>query len=238
MPDESLPHYRVRVSSRARRVRLVVSAREGLTIVVPRRFTGDTDAIVRDRLTWVERALGKVAEKHAAFAAGAEGLLPDTVEFVMTGEVWRVEYRTTFSASVRVLEEGPQLVVSGAVADADACLAALSRWLDRAARERLLELLDAVSSESHIAYTRGRVARQRTRWGSCSARGTVSLNRNLVFVPAHLARSVVLHELAHTMVMNHSASFWQTLERYDRDALAHRRELRGAGSCVPPWADA
>lgn len=238
MPDEALPHYQVRVSSRARRVRLVVSAREGLTIVVPRRFTGDTDAIVRDRLAWVERALGKVAEKRAVFAAGAEGLLPDTVRFAMTGEVWRVEYRTTVSASVRVLEDGPQLVVSGAVDDADACLAALSRWLDRSARERLIELLEAVAGDTRIAYARGRVARQRTRWGSCSARGTVSLNRNLVFVPAHLARSVVLHELAHTMVMDHSPAFWQTLERYDRDALAHRRELRGAGAHVPPWADA
>lgn len=237
MPD-ALPPYRVRVSERARRVRLVVTAREGLTVVVPRRFAGDTDRIVRDRIVWVRRALDKVAEKHAAFAAGAEGLLPDTVRFAMTGEAWRVEYRTTFSASVRAIEEGPALVVSGAVGDADACLAALSRWLDRAARARLFELLESASAESGLAYARGRVARQRTRWGSCSARGTVSLNRNLVFVPMHLARSVALHELAHTLVMNHSESFWRTLQRFDRDALEHRRELRNAGAGVPPWADA
>jgi predicted metal-dependent hydrolase len=233
-----LPPYTVRVSARARRVRLVVTPREGLVVVVPKRWRGDPETVVAEQREWAERALAHVAPERALFAAGAEALLPDLVELRIDDERWPVEYRTTGATGVRAKTDAGALVLSGAVGDADACLSALTRWLDRTSRERLLPMLERVADDAGIAYAGARVRRQRSRWGSCSARRTLSLNRNLVFLPDHLVRSLMLHELAHTQVMDHSARFWTALERLDPDAHLHRSQMKGAARFVPPWADA
>ena len=233
----SLPAYRVRVSRRARRVRLTVTPREGLVVVVQPRWKGDPAECVAEKADWARAALASVADRHALFSAGTEALLPDVVELQAVGERWPVEYRTTSAAGVRAYAQGSLLVVCGAVDDAEKCLTALTRWLDRTARERLLPMLDETAEEAGIAFESARVRRQRSRWGSCTSRRTISLNRNLVFLPEHLVRSLMLHELAHTMVMNHSQRFWSTLCNLDPDARAHRAQMREAHDFVPVWAD-
>jgi predicted metal-dependent hydrolase len=114
---------------------------------------------------------------------------------------------------------------------------ALTRWLDREARAALLPMLDDVAAEAGIAFAGARVRRQRSRWGSCSARATISLSRNLVFLPEHLVRALMLHELAHIRVMDHSPRFWSALLALDPDAYAHRAQMRDAGRGVPAWAE-
>jgi predicted metal-dependent hydrolase len=130
------------------------------------------------------------------------------------------------------------LVVTGNVDDAEACLAALVRWLDREARALLLPMLAEVAAEAGVAYASARVRHTRSRWGSCSSRRTISLSRNLVFLPAHLVRTLMLHELAHTRVMDHSPRFWAELATLDPHAMAHRAQMRDASDHVPAWADA
>jgi len=223
-------------------VRLTVTPREGLVVVVPRYWRGDPDAIVAEKRAWAERALARVAEHRAAHAAGPDALLPDLIELRSVGETWPVEYRATTKsagtgrATARIV--GSALVVTGDVADAPACLAALVRWLDREARARLIPMLAEVAHESGVTYASARVRRQRSRWGSCSARQTISLARNLVFLPEHLVRALMLHELAHTRVMNHSHRFYDELLKLDPLALEHRAQMREAARLVPPWADA
>jgi predicted metal-dependent hydrolase len=233
----ALPPYTVRRSTRARRVRLTVTAREGLVVVVPARWRGDPAAVVAEKCAWAHAALAHVAEKRALFSAGTDALLPDAVELRAFGETWPVEYRATAATGCRAHADGGMLVVAGDVADAEACRMALSRWLDRVARERLLPLLAKIAAETGVSYSSARVRHVRSRWGSCSAKRTISLNRALVFLPPHLARSVLVHELAHTRVMDHSARFWDELARLDPHARTHRRQLSDAGRFVPPWAE-
>lgn len=54
---------------------------------------------------------------------------------------------------------------------------------------------------------------QKTRWGSCSASNNINLNIQLARLPEHLCDYVLLHELAHTKVKNHSAEFWKELDK-------------------------
>jgi len=67
----------------------------------------------------------------------------------------------------------------------------------------------------------------RSRWGSCTASGKITLNSQLMRLPIELRRYVICHELAHLKVPNHSAMFYRELERLMPGALAARKRLRG-----------
>lgn len=233
-----LPAYTLRKSARARHVRLTVTPRDGLIVVVPHRMRGfDAGLVLREREQWIAEALAHFADRHAALAAGPDAMLPDHVEFAATGERWPVEYRHTASGSVRAFVAQGMLVVSGSVDDAEACLAALRRWLVSAARDRLIPLIERESALCGLAFSGVTVRGQRSRWGGCSHAGAITLNRALLFLPPELARAIVLHELAHLRQPNHSAAFWRELEGLDPAWRDHREAIKSAWHLVPPWAE-
>ena len=235
---DGLPAYTLRVSDRAKHVRLTMTARDGLVVVVPRRMRRfDPAPVLRERRDWIAGAEAHVAVKRATFLGGSAALLPDAIDFRATGEHWRVEYRPSDSERVRARSADGRIIVSGAVADATACVAALQRWLQGAAVERLLPMLAEESERHGVAYWRAGVRGQRHRWGSCSSGGSISLNRCLLFLHPELVRAIVLHELAHIRHPNHSAAFWAELQGFDPLVNEHRTAIASAWDVVPPWAE-
>lgn len=237
MTGTALPPYTVRVSDRARHVRLTVTPRYGLVVVVPRGWRGAAAEIVASKREWAWRALSQVAGHRQAHLAGPDGLLPAAIDLRMTGESLVVEYVDGVSGQCRATRTLGGLRVTGTV-DSAARLAAVSRWLDREARVLLPARASELAAAHGFSPSGVRVARARSRWGSCSAHGSVSLNRTLVFLPSHLVDALILHEFTHLRVMNHSARFWGELQRLDPAALSHRGELRDAATTlVPAWAE-
>lgn len=78
-------------------------------------------------------------------------------------------------------------------------------------------------------YTSLTVRDQKTRWGSCSSRGTLSFNYRLVFAPPEVLDYVVVHELCHLTHMNHSRDFWRMVESVMPDYKIQKRWLRDHG---------
>jgi hypothetical protein len=90
------------------------------------------------------------------------------------------------------------------------------------ARELVSALADAEAERLEVAYRRIRIGGQRTLWGSCSPRGTLSVNWRLALAPAAVLDYVVMHELCHLRVPNHSPRFWALVE----SRRPHWREQR------------
>ena len=80
------------------------------------------------------------------------------------------------------------------------------------AREKLSERLAKLAAEHHFQYNRVSIRNQKTRWGSCSSNNNISLNMKLLHLPDQLIDYILLHELVHTRVKNHSQDFWNELE--------------------------
>jgi predicted metal-dependent hydrolase len=81
------------------------------------------------------------------------------------------------------------------------------------AKRALIVRLSEIAKMHDLHYAKVTIRKQRTRWGSCSAKNNISLNINLVRLPEHLRDYVLLHELVHTRIKNHSKAFWAELDK-------------------------
>lgn len=231
--------YRVRISSRAKRIRLTISARNGLIVVVPegcglQRVPG----ILEEKKEWIASHLERFAELSKRAALEAADMLPAAIKLPALGEQWLVTYLRTEARTVAVRTTAcGQLMVQGAVADTRACQGALKRWLARRSREQLVPWLTRLSAQSGLDYSRAVVRGQRTRWASCSGHGAISLNYKLLFLPGYLVSYILMHELCHTRHMNHAEKFWALVMSFEPACKNHDKELRKAWQLVPAWAD-
>ena len=89
-------------------------------------------------------------------------------------------------------------------------------------KNRLKELSDIYG----FKYNRVFIRNQKTRWGSCSGKNNISLNINLVRVSNELQDYVILHELVHTKIKNHSIRFWKDLDKYVGDGKKYAKLLK------------
>ena len=94
------------------------------------------------------------------------------------------------------------------------------------ANKRLKDRLYYLANEHGFKYNKASVRNQRTRWGSCSHKNNISLNAKLVLLPKELIDYVILHELVHTRIHNHSKQFWADLDRYVGNSKVMAKRIR------------
>lgn len=95
-----------------------------------------------------------------------------------------------------------------------------------AARALVHARLAVFNTHYGFVYKRVAIKNQKTCWGSCSAHGNLNFNYKIMFLPAHLADYIIIHELCHLAELNHSPQFWKRVEELCPEYRACRRELR------------
>lgn len=103
------------------------------------------------------------------------------------------------------------------------------RWYRRQARAYLTERVPILADLHGFAYKKIRITSARTRWGSCSSTGSLNFSMRLVMAPPVVLDYVILHELAHTRVRNHSRQFWALVQSLMPDYKKHTRWLKENG---------
>jgi predicted metal-dependent hydrolase len=210
----------------------------GLEVVVPLRFDKRRiPAIVEGKREWIERAATKVEALRVEGAADPPRL-PERIALPALREEWVVDYRAASLRGAKVTERpGRHLTVTGDVGDFAACRDALSRWLGRRAQRTLLPRLAVLACQHGLEYEGATVRQQRTRWGSCSRKKTISVNARLLFAPPEAVDYVLIHELCHTVEMSHSPRFWSLVESCDPDYQCHKNLLRELRKALPRWLE-
>src|SRR5205085_9394875 len=133
------------------------------------------------------------------------------------------------------IKPNQEIVFVGKMLDKTIYRKKIIHWIKNQARQYLTQLLKTLSQQTHLYFDSVTIRDQKTRWGSCSSDKTISLNYKLIFLPEHLVRHVLIHELCHTIYLNHSDKFWHTVATFDANWREHRRELRKADQYMPVW---
>jgi predicted metal-dependent hydrolase len=201
-------------------------------VVVPSRTApGAVETFLERHRTWIERKRDEARTR----AVPATPFPPPQIELAACEEIWRV-HLTGGGRRIRLGTLGHRLLsLAGDTSDGRAVRQAFQRWLAMRATEVLAPALDRCARELGFRYERALIRRQRTRWGSCSTRGTISLNCCLLFQRPAVVRYLLIHELSHTVQMNHSRRFWQTVARHCPDYRRLDRELLDGWRRVPSW---
>jgi predicted metal-dependent hydrolase len=159
---------------------------------------------------------------------------PPRIELPGVYESWRL-HLAGGAGRVRIREADEWLDIAGDVSAPQLLKDALRRWLMARAQRVLADHLADGAREFGFTYGRLSIRRQRTRWGSCSVRGTISLNCCILFQPPEVLRYLLIHELSHTRHMNHSRAFWDCVARCCPDYRKLDRQLLDGWRRVPSW---
>ena len=223
--------YTVRRSNRAKRLRLNITVKDGLVVVLPRGFNEkEIPAILESQANWITAGLAKVQITKALFR-------PSSINLPAIEETWNVRYLPTPREQLTVHEDDYfSLVVSGESEDPYNISEALNSWMRQKAQEVFIPWVSRISREHSLPFNKVTIRRQKTRWGSCSSQKSLNLNQNLLFLPAPLVRYVMVHELAHTKHHNHAPAFWKYLNTLLPDSKRLQKETVGSYSQVPHWA--
>jgi predicted metal-dependent hydrolase len=179
---------------------------------------------------WAERrareltlAAPSIAERRPAF-----------IDLAVLERRWRVDYSLARRAACSAMSDGTLKIALATDSDAEVS-DLLLRWLTTQANEHLAGRLADLSRETGIGFERLQLRRQRTRWGSCSSAGAISLNVCLMFQRPAVVRYLLIHELCHRLHMNHSRRFWGLVETFEPNWRPLDAELLNGWRNVPAW---
>ena len=208
----------IRIHPKARALRLRLDEGRGLlTLTCPRRVTRRAALDWAQRQAdWVEAQLARLSPA-IPFAPGAQ--------IVIEGRAVALAWHDAWPRTPRLV--GGELRCGG---PGEGYAARIERFLRKAARERLSRQTAATAALAGVTVRSVAVGDASSRWGSCSANGSIRYSWRLLLAPPHLLDWVVAHEVAHRVHMNHGAEFRALEGRlFDGNVAAARAELRALG---------
>ena len=155
----------------------------------------------------------------------AETRIPGTV--LLRGV--RLPLRVEYSGKDRAMADENGITVFCPVNNSETIRPILKRYLSNLALNDIKAALDRWSDSFREPYGRVTVRDQRSRWGSCSAKRNLNFNWKLILAPPECLEYVVIHELSHLKVFNHSAAFWEEVRIRMPDYDIWRKWLKRHG---------
>jgi len=217
--------YSIRVSKRAKRARLQIKPYQGLEVVIPRNFP--EKRIIRFLLQhedWIKQKLSTNCYQQ-------KPEYPQSITLSLLQSQWPIHYQQCDKPGVK--ESDSQLILNYKQQNQIGSL--LRQWLRQKAKQQLPQMLSDRARELGMTYQKISIRSQKTRWGSCSSKATISLNDQLLFLPIELVDYILIHELCHIKHLNHSANFWLMVERFCPGYRFFENQLKQARNFIPEW---
>jgi predicted metal-dependent hydrolase len=206
-----------------RKTLAVIVQRDGKVIVrAPRGMPNDhVRRFVDEKASWIQKKKEEAQQRHAQtyrhFAAGEL--------FFYLGQNYPLVIFQGNSPHLTFKDNQFQLAQTALPGAAGVFTA----WYQKQAHRVIPPRVHVLADHYGLSFERVRISSARTRWGSCSTRGTLSFTWRLIMAPPEVIDYVIIHELAHTVVQNHSAQFWSKVAEFMPDYTSHLGWLKKNG---------
>jgi predicted metal-dependent hydrolase len=210
--------YTVQESERARRVRLKISAKHGLQVIIPAgaKFA-NLDEFIENNADWILKHYNRLQQEaqeqvpQRRFVSGE--ILP------LLGESHRMDVEAKPRGkltTVMVKNDTIQVRLGkGYTAEHHTEIrSALESWYRDLAKDYIVRRVEQLARQHGFEYKRITIKSQSTRWGSCSSKHNLNFNWRLIMAPPAAIDYVIIHELCHLRELNHSARFWRLVAQY------------------------
>ena len=229
------PFEYVLIRSRRRTIGMLVGA-DGLEVRAPRWVSlKEIDAALQEKAEWIVRKLADTRDmKQRQMERAIDWRDGATFPYLGHDVIMRLGAAPVPTGSARVKHphwvqmDGVGTLYLGLPPQAapEQVRDAVQTWLMRQAKPYFTERLDFFAPQTGVRWTHLGLSVARTRWGSASADGRIRLNWRLMHLKPALIDYVVVHELSHLRVMDHSPQFWDAVGQVMPDYSARRKELR------------
>lgn len=207
----------VKTSPRAKRLRLVSSI-EGVRAVVPPDFSpNELSRFISSKRDWLRRTsryYGRMRDRCGGFDGSA---------LLYQG----IRYRSLVVSDRRfsVTVSDALGTITFHVPDKRRVSSFQEEWYKQQTCAIIEERLPFLAERMALKYNKVSVKKQKSRWGSCSRKGNLNFNLMLAAAPAEVVDYVMIHELAHLSVLDHSPRFWELVKGADPEYKSHREWL-------------
>jgi hypothetical protein len=221
----------IRESLRARHLILQVLPPRTVEVVVPKGMRpGSVESFVHDHRDWIRRAGRELIDNYPE-----PEFKPASVELSAIGQSVPVTYHAPDGEKPCFRYDRGELHLycgEGHSVDAPSLL---RQWLLKQGRTHLKPWLQREAQIVGLIPSGIHMRLQRTRWGSCSSSGVVSLNAALLLVAPELVRYLFIHELCHLKYMTHGKRYWQAVARFEPEFRLLDRRLSACWKQMPTW---
>lgn len=204
--------YRYRFSKKAKYLQLRISQQQ-LELVIPHRISfAEGERFLTGKLDWVS------SHAHLFHSVKKHYLFGKEITLRLRPDLFLEKYRVSFQNEV--------LVFTVPQKNSYSAEELYEKYLRHVAKKFLIQRGSELSAKFGFSVKRFSVRGQKTRWGSCSRRGNISLNYNLLKFRKEVIDYVIVHELCHLRQLNHSRKFWNEVAQILPQYKSLKKELK------------
>lgn len=211
------------VRSKRKTIGLIVQRDGSLVVRAPLRASRiQIEQVVQEHQEWIRC---KQAEILTRPALPAPKVFTDGESFQYLGRRYPLAIVAGARSRLQLLD-GRFLLTRAALPDAREAFLA---WYKAQARSVLSERVAQLAKRYGFSYRQVKINSARTRWGSCTSKNNLNFTWRLVLAPSDVIDYVVIHELVHTVVKNHSPHYWERVKQIMPDYRRHVKWLKEHG---------
>ena len=198
-----LPENYILIERKVKHARLRVSEDEKVRIIAPPEFSEDDIlALLEKKKRWIAKQLSFFAKK--------ESIQLQRNQLLLYGNRYNYFYDSEFKRKVQVNHEHKTIKAERDLTN----VKIQEKWLKGIAKKYLTKRMNELSENLNLPFNQLYIRNQRTKWGNCSKEKNISINWRLIKAPDFVIDYLIIHELVHTIRMDHSVKFWTLLRSY------------------------
>lgn len=221
--------YKQMIRRNAKYIRLSINSEGQIVISTPYKLSDKkSKSIIKANQSWLDEQLHKYESSKQA------RVLPEQISFPSIDKVWSIHYQPSEKRAKLMQVNEHELIIYGDY-QYEHVVKLLKKWMLQIGKMHLYPWLRNVSQRIELPFQSIVAGNHKTQWGSCSHDKVISLNATMLFLPPHLVEHVFIHELCHTIHLDHSKAFWALVAKHDPNWRSYKKKIKLADEYLPNW---